>query len=95
MELVKGARVISTHADAPGLKKGEYGTFVGYSDWGDIVIKWEEFNRARHDSDGMVPSGHGWYINEKCIELVPASICDLGEFSLCDKHEVESILFGL
>ena len=70
-------RVCSLFNDFPGLRKGEYGTVVRISDYGDPIIHWDEFNEHRHNADGDTPQGHGWFINKSEIKFAEPN--DLGE----------------
>lgn len=93
MDLQEGDRVISIREDLPGLSAGEYGTFVGYDRYGGYLnIEWDDFNPHRHDGDGLVKDGHGWFVDEMYVTILGPD--DLGELPECDE-ESSSILFGL
>lgn len=70
-------RVCSLFDDFPGLRKGEYGTVVRITEYGNIIVHWDEFNKHRHDADGDTPEGHGWFIDASQIKFAEPN--DLGE----------------
>ena len=90
-QLFVGDRVKSLINDPPGLKKGELGTIIKEDDYGDPMIEWDEYNEHRHDGDGSIKDGHGWYIGTKWIELAAAK--DLGEFEHSEAGNITNFLF--
>ena len=91
-EFAVNDRVVAVKGDFPGLKKGETGTVVGYDYWGLPIIDWDDFNSDRHDCDGMVKSGHGWYIDTTYIRHVSPK--DLGELPSLEVIDTK-FLFGM
>lgn len=94
MDFQVGDRVRSLFDDYPGLDYGEYGTVVKIRKMNTPVIEWDEFNPERHDCDGKVRKGHGWYVYENSqIELIhPCQ--DLGD--ICGAHmDVNKFIFGM
>lgn len=85
-------RVVAVKGDDLGLKIGETGTVVGHDYWGCPIVAWDDFNSARHDSDGMVRSGHGWYIDTTYIRHVSPK--DLGELPSLEVIDTK-FLFGM
>lgn len=79
MNFYVGDRVQSIIEDFPGLEIGEYGTVVKIREDGIPIIKWDKFCDARHDADGSIPNGHGWFILNDSIELVRGQVEDLGK----------------
>ena len=79
MNFCVGDRVQSIIEDYPGLQKGEYGTVTKIRTDGMLIIKWDEFCESRHDADGSIPYGHGWFVSNGCIKLVVGQVEDLGE----------------
>lgn len=91
MDFCVGDRVVSILEDFPGLKKGEYGTVVKISEDGMPIIKWDEFCGSRHDADGSILYGHGWFVSNDYIELVIGQVEDLGR--LPEDNDIK-FLFG-
>lgn len=88
MNFCVGDRVQSIIEDSPGLQKGEYGTVTKIRKDGMLIIKWDKFCESRHDSDGSIPYGHGWFIANELLKHVPH---DFGE--LPESHDIK-FLFG-
>lgn len=95
MNFQVGDRVKSLLSDLPGLDSGEYGTIIKLRERATPVIEWDTYNPSRHDCDGRVKHGHGWYVYENSqIELVH-QCQDLGELPKINANEVSNILFGV
>ena len=89
-----GDRVVSLIDDS-ALFVGETGVVVKTQGRRPPVIEWDEFNPERHDSDGLVPNGHGWYIfdnNHITLDMSPKE--DLGEFTPNLAPDSIASLFG-
>ena len=93
MDLMPGDRVISLIDDFPGLELGECGTYVGTDVYGNYLnIRWDKFNDKRHDGDGEVETGHGWFVDRSSVQCV---VEDLGELpSVKHPNMIDNILFG-
>lgn len=89
MDFYVGDRVVSLIDDRPGLQKGEFGSVVGVTDGGSVYIKWDKYNKNRHNGRGDIPIGHGWFIDKKFLTRV--STLDLGE--LPENNDIK-FLFG-
>lgn len=95
MNFQVGDRVRSLLDDIPGLHYGEYGTIVKLRDRGTPVIEWDTYNPLRHNCDGSVTNGHGWFVYENSqIELV-YSCQDFGELPEININELSGVLFGM
>lgn len=74
-----------------GATVGDTGTVVGGSgDWA-VYVKWDMYREQRHNLDGSVERGHGWYLPERCIELLPAE--DYGEISAQNYNAIKDLIF--
>lgn len=91
MDFYVGDRVVSILEDYPGLEKGEYGTVVKVRNDGVPIIKWDKFCESRHDADGSIPQGHGWFVLNDFIELAKGQVEDLGK--LPEDNDIK-FLFG-
>lgn len=85
-----GDRVISLVGDFPGLEEGELGTIVEFDDFGEPIIRWDRYNDVRHNADGVVTSGHGWFV-DRCM-ICHVEPPDLGEFP--ENNSLNDFLFG-
>lgn len=94
MEFNIGDRVRSKTNDFPGLKIGEYGTVIGYDVWDEPVVEWDEFNKDRHDCDGLTKEGHGWFMSSRHLELV-YDCRDLGQLPESDGSVMTKFLFDM
>lgn len=92
MNFQVGDRVRSLLCDYPGLDYGECGTIIKLRECTTPVIEWDEFNPERHNCDGLVMNGHGWFVYKNSqIELIH-QYEDLGE--ICDTHmDISKFLF--
>lgn len=66
-----------------GIRTGEVGTVIKI--WSDNVtlgVDWDEYNRGRHNCDGLCESGHGWHVGIGAVE--PVYDIDYGEFQVSD-----------
>lgn len=77
MDFYAGDIVRSLINDGVGLKKGEQGTVISVNTTGDPYVRWDTYNRNRHNGYGDIPEGHGWFVGKKCLEKV--GTLDLGE----------------
>lgn len=93
MNFKNGDRVRSIKDWSPALREGDLGTVIDEDLWGDPMIYWDEYNEERHNYDGEVPVGHGWFIDESWIELVE-ECDDLGEFTPNLAQDSIADLFG-
>ena len=75
-----GDRVVCIRAYGEGALVGDTGTVVKVREYDEDspIIHWDEYRRCRHDANGIVPDGHGWFINGTSIEL--CKVKDHGEF---------------
>ena len=92
MDFQVGDRVKNLLDDSPGLDYGEYGTIVRLRECATPVIEWDDFNPKRHNCDGEVKVGHGWFVYcNSQIELVH-QCQDLGD--ICNTHmDISKFLF--
>ena len=93
MNFASGDRVVCVNTYFGGVKKGEQGTVVHYAPSGSglVGVKWDMHRKQRHDLDGSVEHGYGWYLPEHCIELLPAE--DYGEISAQNFNAIKNLLF--
>lgn len=58
----------------------ECGTFLRYNKFNKkAVIEWDEYVTTRHNADGTVTSGHGWWVPTPLLEL--AEQIDFGDIT--------------
>ena len=77
MDFYAGDIVRSLINDGVGLKKGEQGTVISVNNAGEPYVRWDAYNKSRHNGYGDIPEGHGWFVGGKCLEKV--GTLDLGE----------------
>lgn len=75
-----GDRVICVKEYGPGAVPGDMGTVVKVYDSPSAapLIHWDAYREVRHEGDGSIPSGHGWFVYPQHIEPVAP---DLGDFT--------------
>lgn len=88
-----GDRVVCINTYFGGVIRGEHGTVIHYapSSSGNVGVKWDMYREQRHNLDGSVERGHGWYLPERCIELLPAE--DYGEISAQNYNAIKDLIF--
>lgn len=76
-----GDRVVCIHEYGEGASVGDTGTVVRVREYDEEspIIHWDEYRKCRHDANGIVPDGHGWFIPGTRIQLCKAQ--DYGEFA--------------
>lgn len=93
MNYESGDRVVCVKTYFGGVLKGERGTVVHYAPSGSglVGVKWDTCRKQRHDLDGSVERGYGWYLPEYCIEPLPVE--DYGEISTQNLNAIKNLLF--
>ena len=75
---------------------GETGVVASFVS-GNIGIKFDEYNEGRHNLQGEIPEGYGWYVGREDLEKIEHELQngDLCEFrdSDCEAlgHEVKVV----
>ena len=77
MDFYAGDIVRSLIDDGVGLKKGESGTVIKVNNVGEPYVRWDKYNKYRHNGYGDIPVGHGWFVGKKYLERV--GTLDFGE----------------
>ena len=95
MKFQVGDRVKSLLTDTPGLYYGEYGTIIKLRERATPVIEWDAYNPSRHDCDGRVKHGHGWFVYENSQIGLVRQCQDLGELPKINADEASDILLGV
>lgn len=91
MKYQSGDRVRMIESYPPGVKTGDCGTFIMYDEYNRPVIRWDDYGSWKHDADGMVEMGHGWFVGEKQFELISA--VDLGALPETESFDITKFLF--
>ena len=73
-----GDRVVCVQKYQSGCFPGEFGVVTKYDWQGRCGVKFDNFYAKRHNLQGTVPNGHGWWIPEGYLTIQPQ--VDLGEF---------------
>lgn len=76
-----------------GHTPGECGTVLHFTrDGHRAVIRWDNFESQRHNGDGTVQHGHGWWVPYELLQI--AEQVDLGDFSESTTEVSIEDLFG-
>lgn len=79
-----------THVGA--VSQTDVGTVQLHEGCGSYYIRWDAYDKRKHDNGGRCDNGHGWIVNEKYLMLETPG--DLGEFSTPDCLDTK-FLFGM
>lgn len=73
-------------AEYPGLSIGDLGTYLSKNEgWDAASIRWDKYDKYKHNCSGLCENGHGWFTPFDRITLDQP--VDLGELPKVNSEE--------
>ena len=72
--------------DIDHIRKGDFGIVCcdGYE--ASVGVRWNNYNRNHHDCLGACDNGHGWFVHQDYVDLIPVD--DMQDTTLSNLDDI-------